>query len=266
MDVGETMASEIADLQYRVESVDTALRLLLLLHDDPDLRVTIVARRLGIAPSTAHRLLTTLARRGFLVQDRVTKIYRAGPALVELGVRSTGSFGLREVSEPHLRRLTARIGETANVVVRIGAYVRFIVGFEGDQQMRTHVITGVLLPAYATSGGKVLLAGLAREELRKLYPGGLKKLTTQTLTFTRLVDELSLVTMRGFAVNDGESDPMLRAVAVPLKDAAGRTIAAIATSSRTSHLSEDRIAKTVMELRDCAARIREDLPPNLTRT
>jgi DNA-binding IclR family transcriptional regulator len=158
---------------YRVESVDTAMRLLLLLHEDPGLRVTSAARRLGIAPSTAHRLLTTLAARGFLAQDRVTKTYRAGPALIELGVRSTGSFELREASEPHLISLIQRLGKTASVLVLTGPHVRFIAGFETDQRPRTHMRTGLLLPAYANSGGKVLLAELPRETLRDLFPSGL---------------------------------------------------------------------------------------------
>ncbi|WP_460947405.1 IclR family transcriptional regulator [Okibacterium endophyticum] len=245
--------------RYPVESVDHALRILLLLQSQPELRVTVAARELGMAASTAHRLLTTLMSRGFVTQDRVTKAYRAGPALIELGVQSRSSFDLREVSEPHLKALIARIGETANLVILQGPSVRFIAGFESDQHVRTQVLTGTLLPAYATSGGKVLLANLSREELRELYPNGLKKLTPRTKTFTQLVEELSLVMMRGYAVNQNESDPALRAVAVPLKDPVGRTIAAVAMSAPSARLPRTRVREMVIELRECAMGIREDL-------
>jgi DNA-binding IclR family transcriptional regulator len=245
--------------RYRLNSVDQALRVLMLLQTESELRVTTVASRLGIAPSTAHRLLTTLAARRFVTQDRVTKAYRAGAALIELGVRSTSSFDLRAAAEPHLKALAERLGETVNLLVLEGGAVRFIAGFESDQQVRTHVLTGTLLPAYAVSGGKVLLAELSRETLREMYPRGIRKLTPQTKTFTQLVEELSLVLMRGYALNEEESEPGLSAVAVPLKDLFGRTIAAVAISGPSERIPRARGRELVIELRECAGRIRADL-------
>lgn len=245
--------------KYRVESVDHALQILLLLQMQPEIRVTSAASEIGIAASTAHRLLTTLASRGFVTQDRVTKTYRAGRALIELGTQSTSSFNLREVSEPHLKVLTARIGETVNLLVLQGSKVRFIAGFESNQQVRTHVLTGTLLPAYATSGGKILLADLSHDALRAIYPRGLRKLTPQTKTFTQLVDELSLVMMRGYAVNQSESELELSAVAVPLKNTVGRTIAAVAVSAPNVRLQRGQVREIVIELRECSARIRGEM-------
>lgn len=244
--------------RYRIESVDAALRMLLLLQATPELRVTTAARELGIAPSRAHRLLTTLAGRRFVTQDRVTKSYRAGPALIELGVRSTGAFDLRAAAEPHLRATTQVLGETVNLLVLEGCSVRFIAGFESDQRVRTKVLTGTVLPAYSTSAGKVLLAELSRDKLRELYPAGLRKLTPKTKTFTQLVEELSLVLMRGFGMNQEESELGLSAVAVPLRDQAGRTIAAVAMSAPSARITDDRLREIVIALRQCAAHIRAD--------
>ncbi|MDR6199632.1 DNA-binding IclR family transcriptional regulator [Microbacterium sp. SORGH_AS428] len=240
-------------------SVDHALRLLLLLGDRPELRVTEAAARLGVAPSTAHRLLTTLAARGFVTQDRISKVYRVGPALIEIGVHSTSSIDLRAAGEPHLKVLSQRISETVNLLVRQGDSVRFVAGFEADQQVRTQVLTGALLPAYATSGGKVLLAELSREELRALYPRGLRRLTQRTRTFTQLMAELPLVMMRGFAVNDQESRDGLSAIAVPLRARDGRAIAAVAMSAPSARLGAERMRELVVELRACASAIRGDL-------
>lgn len=245
--------------RHRVESVDHALQILLLLQTQPEIRVTVAAREVGIAASTAHRLLTTLASRGFVTQDRVTKAYRLGRALIELGVQATSSSNLREVSEPHLKALTVKLGETANLVVLQGSKVQFIAGFESNQQVRTHVLTGTLLPAYATSGGKILLADLSKEALHELYPRGLRKLTTKTKTFTQLVEELSLVVMRGYAVNQDESESSLSAVAVPLRDMVGRTVAAVAVSAPSARLTRGRVREIVIQLRECSARIRGDM-------
>ena len=187
----QIMVSDGGRLRYRVGSVDHALTILLLLQRQPELRVTDTARELGVAASTAHRLITTLTARGFLTQDRVTKAYRAGPALIELGVRSTSSRPQSSGRAPHQGAGRA-VGETVNLLVLEGGSVRFIAGFEADQRVRTHVLTGTLLPAYAVSGGKILLAEMSREALRELYPRGLRQLTPRTRTFTpagrRVVD------------------------------------------------------------------------------
>jgi len=247
-----------ASPRYRIESVDLAMRMLLLLQTTPELRVTSAARELGVAPSTAHRILTTLAARRFVSQDRVTKAYRAGPALIELGVHSTGAFDLRAAAEPHLRAATQVLGETVNLLVLEGASVRFIAGFESNQRVRTKVLTGTVMPAYASSAGKVLLAELSRDQLRELYPAGLRKFTPATKNFTQLVEELSLVRMRGYGMNEGESEAGLSAVAVPLRDQAGRTIAAVAMSAPSSRITGNRLREIVIALRECAARIRAD--------
>jgi DNA-binding IclR family transcriptional regulator len=105
----------------------------------------------------------------------------------------------------------------------------------------------------------VLLAELPRETLRAMYPQGLRKLTERTKTFTQLLDELSLVMMRGYAVNHGESEAGLSAVAVPLKDHVGRTIAAVAMSAPTARFARLDLREIVVQLRECARQIRADL-------
>jgi len=245
--------------RHPVGAVDHALLLLLLLRERADLRVTDAAHEIGVSASTAHRILSTLEARGFVTQDRMTRAYRVGPALIELGFSSTRAIDLREISEPHLAALTAQLGETVNLLVRQDTSVRFVAGFEADQRIRTHVLTGTLLPAYATSGGKVLLAELPREELRSLYPRGLRRFTPQTKTFTQLLDELALVLMRGYAVNQEESVSGLSAVAVPLRDRSGTTIAAVAMSAPSERLPPRRVREIVIALRGCAAGIRADL-------
>lgn len=249
-----------------VESVDHAMRVLLMLATRPDVRVSAVAEELGVSPSTAHRILSTLAFRGFVTQDRVTKAYRAGSTLIELGVRSTSGLDLRSAAEPHLGPLAAEYGETVNLMVLEGAMCRFIAGVESTQRVRTQVMTGTLLPAYSTSGGKVLLAELSQSELKDIYPHGLRKLTPRTKTFTQLVEELALISHRGYATNLEESVPGLRAVAVPVRDRGGVTVGALAMSAPSDRLKGPRVRDIVIALRDCAARIRMDLPFTPART
>lgn len=245
----------------RIESVDHALRVLSMLDDHSELRVSMVADELGVARSTAHRLLVTLAWRQFLVQDRVTRAFRAGTALIELGLRSISEFDLRRFAEPHMKTLAEQLGETVNIIVLDGANAKFIGGVEGPKVVRTRVATGLVLPAYATSGGKVLLASLPPETIRELYPRGLKKVTAQTRkTIAQLREELAYVQLKGYAFNDEESAHGLRAIAVPVRDRIGRTIAALACSTPASRMPKSRVHGLYSALAEAATLIRNALP------
>lgn len=232
-----------------------------MLERTSELRVATVADELNVARSTAHRILATLAWRNFVVQDRVSRVYRAGTSLIELGLRSVSEYDLRRTAMPHLEKLSHDVGETVNLMVLTGGDARFIGGVESPHAVRTRVATGLVLPAYATSGGKVLLAMLPPEEMRALYPRGLRRVTGQTQrTLATLRDELAMVRANGYALNDEESAAGLRAVAVPIRDRVGRTIAALAMSMPSSRMSKGKLATVARTLHQTATLIRNDLP------
>src|SRR6476620_1171204 len=110
---------------YSIEAVDNALQLLQLLRDGGALRLKDAAAELGVAPSTAHRLLAMLVYRGFAVQDE-TRRYVPGPAM---GVGPAGLSWtrlLRDISRPHMELLCARTNETVNLMIRVGTDVCFL--------------------------------------------------------------------------------------------------------------------------------------------
>jgi DNA-binding IclR family transcriptional regulator len=246
---------------YLIGSVDNALQLLLLLHERSELRVRDVATELDVAPSTAHRILSTLAWRGFVVQDRGSKTYRAGRVLVEIALASIKELDVRRRARSHMERLSRLLHETVNLIALEDDGCRFIDGVEGDQMVRVSARTGTLLPAYATSGGKVLLADLPREQLKLLYPHGLRKLTDNTVAdLGKLESELAIVRKRGYGLNIGESQIGLWAVAVAIRDRSGHSIAALAVSTPTSRmLPPADIAVRVQALRESAEAIGADL-------
>lgn len=246
---------------YLIGSVDNALQLLVLLHERSELRVRDVAAELNVAPSTAHRILSTLAWRGFVVQDRGSKTYRAGRVLVEIALASIKELDVRRRARSHMERLARLLHETVNLIALEDDGCRFIDGVEGDQMVRVSARTGTLLPAYATSGGKVLLADLPPEQLKLLYPNGLRKLTDNTVAdLGTLQKELVTVRKRGYGLNIGESQIGLWAVAVAIRDRSGHPIAAIAVSTPTSRmLPPADIAVRVQALRETAEAIGADL-------
>src|SRR5258708_7522323 len=108
-----------ARVAHPVASVDNALQILLLLSERQCLRVVDVAAELGVARSTAHRLLTALQQREFAVQD-AHKAYRPGPVLARLGLSKTINADLRAALRPFLERLNREVDETCHLVVLEG--------------------------------------------------------------------------------------------------------------------------------------------------
>ncbi len=241
---------------YTIEAVDNALRVLMLLRKHAELRVTDVSDELGVARSTAHRILATLVHHGFVRQDPGTRGYRAGRILVDIALASSGHLDMRTVARPHMERLAAHLHETINLIVLEGSDVRFIEGVEGDQPVRVSLRTGALMPAHSTSAGKVLLAELPLAKLRALYPNGLQGVTGRTITdMPTLEEELDAVRQVGYATNMGENELGLNAVAVPIRDSSGAVRAALVASLPASRLSPMKIPGLVVALQNAAAGI-----------
>jgi DNA-binding IclR family transcriptional regulator len=230
-----------------LDSVDNALRLLLILRRDGLLRVTTVADELGVAHSTAHRLLASLRHRGFVVQDS-ERAYRPGPACAELG-SAAYVLGLAPLVREHLERLGAEVGETVHLVVRTGRQVRFIDGVEGTQVLRVGSRTGMVLPAERTSGGKALLAELPPDQLEGLYGEDLEPIRR----------DLALTRRRGYGLNVQESERGVVALGVAVHDADRRGVAAITVAAPSARFRRQELAAVLPALRATAARIDDSL-------
>lgn len=243
-----------------LESVTKALQLLLLLRERAELRVTDVGRELGVAPSTAHRLLATLAHSGFVRRDARTRAYVPGSVLVEIALASSGHHDLRVNARPHMTRLSAHLHETIHLCVLEGSDVRLIDGVESDQPVRVSIRTGALLPAHSSAAGKVLLADLAAHNLRALYPHGLQAVTGATITDMRALEhQLETVRATGFATNMGENEEGLHSAAVPIHTRSDTVCAALVAALPASRLGPREVPGLVRELSASAAAISTQL-------
>lgn len=246
---------------YLVSSVDHALTLLAAFGDHPSLAVRESAELLGVAPSTAHRLLTTMQSSGFVVQDQATRRYSAGPALLSVALASLQRIDVGRVARPHLTALAAETRETVSLAVPEGATIRFIDSVEGPEVVRVSSRTGEVIPAHLTAAGKVLLAALTREELVRLYPAArLTRRTAHSLgSRSALFAGLDEVRRLGYATSYEESAPGLAAVACGICDVRGRVIAALAVSLPAERLDERRAARLAEMAMRRARRVEEEL-------
>jgi DNA-binding IclR family transcriptional regulator len=204
--------------QYPIESVDNALRVLLLLGEQPRLRLTDVSRYLGVASSTAHRLLAMLQYRGFVRQDAATRSYVPGPTLDGLAFGVLRRLDVRTRARPVLERLNTDLGETVHLGRLEGNNVHFIDSLESSRALRVGGRLGRSMPAHCTSTGKALLAELGEEELFQLYPDDdLVQLTAQSIgTREGLLKELAAIRDRGYSRSVEEAEEGVSSVAVAL--------------------------------------------------
>jgi DNA-binding IclR family transcriptional regulator len=215
--------------RYPIESVDSALRLLAFVADEHEVGLSAAARHLGVAPSTAHRLLAMLEHYRLIERDPATKAYALGPWLSELGRASLGQLDIRPLARPALERLVERVGETAHLVGLQRADVVFLDCVECSATVRATARTGQRLPAHCTAGGKAQLAALPRARVLELVPDeSLEGLTSEsTRSRTELLRELDRIRAAGYATNRRESEPDVHAVAAAIVDAYGAVRGAV---------------------------------------
>ncbi len=239
---------------YAVTSVDHALRIATMLQLEGSLTVAEVAERLGVARSTAHRLLQMLVYRDFAVQDE-RHAYHPGPVL-ELAAHSrSGTSRLRAAALPHLQRLVDTVQESANLSIRAGDTARFIASVECSQALRVGSREGMVFPAHQTTAGLLLLAELPADELAALYAEEGER--------RRLRTELARIRKAGFVVNHGRSEKGVVAVGVPVRDE-GVAVAGLSVSMPGVRYDRHDLPALVGTLQAAARALEVDLHPLTT--
>jgi IclR family transcriptional regulator, pca regulon regulatory protein len=243
-----------------VQSLERGLAVIRALSAPEPRTLSDVARATGLSRAAARRFLLTLERIGY-VRHRDGR-FALTPRVLELGYAYLSSLTLPEVAQPHLERLVEQVHESSSVSVLDGADVVYVARVPTRQIMRVTINVGTRFPAYATSMGRVLLAGLdpvAREEL--LDRAELEPLTATTITDRAALEaELDRVARRGYALVDQELEPGLRSMAAPIHDASGRVVAAINVSAHAARTTLAQMRERLLRpLQDTAAAISRDM-------
>lgn len=243
-------------------SADNALRLVSMLGDQRPLRVTDVSRHLGVARSTAHRLLQILQSHDFVEQDNETRTYRVGPALVALSISLARGHDLATLARPVMADLVDELGETVHLSVLRGTDIVFLESVVTERAVRVGGRAGMARPAYATAAGRVLLSEVDLEEVHRLFPRErLEPLTPRTVsTRSRLDELLAAARETGYAASMGESEAEVATVAAPVRNSRGRVVSAIAIAAPLSRFDEARIPDIAASLTRAAERLSRLLP------
>jgi IclR family pca regulon transcriptional regulator len=230
--------------------------------DDGHAEMTLseVARRAGMTPAAARRSLHTLAALGYV--RHVNRRFMLGARVLLLGAAYTRAAHVEEILMPELHRLVRRFGDAASVAVLDGYDILYIAHHSEQRARRMMAGIGVTYPAYPTSMGRVLLAGLTDAQL-DAYLGAVnpEKLTESTIADPRELKDVILRARRdGFATAVDELDYGITALAVPIRDHEGRVAAALNSSGYSGRVTLDEmLEERLAELHESAARISHGL-------
>jgi DNA-binding IclR family transcriptional regulator len=242
-----------------LSSVRNAARLLKQFSSrDRELGVSELARRLDLGKSTVHRLLVTLTSEHLLDQDPFTGKYRLGLAMHDLGAAVGTHLDLHEAVISPLEQLRSATTETCQVAVLDGREVVYIERLDSPQTLRLFLEIGRRNAAHSTSTGKCLMAFLPDHELDALLDGWeLEAKTPQTITDpAKLRNALKRIRRQGYAWNAHESEVGVLSVAAPIRNLAGRTVAAMSVAGPETRMSPAKreMTQAVMEAAAMASR------------
>jgi len=216
-----------------------------------------LSKRVGLHNSTTFHLVKTLVGLGYVRQLKDSKRYRIGRPLFALAASALDEVEMTSLAAPVLDELARATGESAHFSVPMGDAVVVLARTSGPGAFQLTDRVGVVRPAHCTALGKIMLTALEPAQLtRYLRHAELKAYTPKSITSPeRLAREVAEVRRTGLAIDDGEFDPEMRCVAVPVRDFSGRTVGAIGISGPIWRLSIEALHKRARNVRAAADRL-----------
>jgi IclR family pca regulon transcriptional regulator len=244
-----------------IHSVERALRVLQVFSPaHPQLTLSEMAKIIGLSRATTRRILITFEHLGFVRQNG--RFFSPTPRVLRLGYGFLSSLPYWDRAQPHVRGLADSVDEASSIAVFDDPDVVYVLRVPSQRQQTVTLTIGTRLPAYPTSLGQVLLAGLSEAELdRYLERTPLEQLTPKTITDK---DELRAVLERtreqGYSVSNGGRELGVLSVAAPITNRRGEVIAALNVSTNPARISVSELrARILPQVVSTAKSISDDL-------
>ena len=215
----------------------------------------------GMPKASLHRTLAIFEEAGLVAREPGGRTYTPGDRLSSLALTTLTHDTVSAIRHSILRKLVADLGETCNLAVLKRGELFYLDRVEANWALRLHLPTGTVLPPHCSASGKLLLAFKAPEERAKLLESlPLEKFTHRTITDRDLLEsELERIVSTGYAIDNEEYVLGVSCVAVPVRDAVGEVVAAIAVHAATARLPLNQAMEHIPKLKEASARISQTL-------
>ncbi|RWA77187.1 IclR family transcriptional regulator [Mesorhizobium sp. M1C.F.Ca.ET.193.01.1.1] len=236
-----------ANTRDHVGSLERGLAVMEILARHPaGMTLTEMAEEAGLTRAGARRFLLTLVATGYATQSG--RLFSLSPRLLTVARTWLGGASLWTFAAPIMREVAGRFDEACNAAVLSGEDVVYVARIPGRRILSVALDVGTRLPAYCTSMGRVLLAGLAAEEQKSfLAEAKIERRTQKTITSRAALSKaIEKAKSDGFAIVDEELELGLRSIAVPINDRAARTVAAINVSTQSVRFSVEAMEREIL--------------------
>lgn len=240
-----------------VQSVDRVLDIIeVLAVEHNGLGITEISNRVALHKSTAHRLVSTLARRGYIDKTESGN-YKIGLKLIEAVSCYINSLELQTEARPYLAQITANLGLTSHLGILDGDKVVYLEKMDVISSVKMYSQIGLRIDAYCSSLGKCLLSNYSSKQLtEKMQSTPFIKYTDNTIgSLAELHEEIKKVRLQGWAMDDEEFEMGHRCISAPIFDYRGDIVAAISASGNVNVLTDKRLKEVIEYVKSMAAEI-----------
>ncbi|MBC2887016.1 IclR family transcriptional regulator [Ochrobactrum sp. CM-21-5] len=257
------MADKIGKLEMegkmRAPRSQTLLRGLEIIDAVADHSATIqeISAITGLTYSTVHRIVSVLLEQRYLKADNARE-FGLGPRLIELGFAAYSRTDLVRVARPWLEGLSRETRDTVHLAQRDGWEVAYLDKLSGSRPVEISSRIGGRKPIISTGVGKALILDEPEPTLSRLYQLD-HHLLPDDMSEAAWLEQMASYRAGGFAYDLGEDSPTIRCVAVPLRDATGRIVAAISVSSTLEYMQPERMRELIPEVQRVARAISAEL-------
>lgn len=232
-----------------VQSIERGFAVLMAFDEEhPRMSMPEVAQRSGLSKPATRRILLTLQALGYVASSGGR--WFLTPLVLTLAQRYSASHSLVELAQPLLLRLAEETQESASLATLVGTEVVYIARVQVRRILSMNVDVGSRMPTTATSTGRVLMAWCEPDFVAKVIAEqGMPRFTERTITDpVRLSDILHEVRHQGFCTVESELEMGLLSASVPVRDASGEVIAAIAYSTSLGRFTREHVESKVIPL------------------
>ena len=216
-----------------------------------------LSKLVGLHNSTTFHLAKTMVSLGYMRQERDTRRYRVGRPLFALAASALDEIEMVNLATPVLEDLSRETGESGHFAVRMGDSVVVIARTSGTGAFQLTERVGVVRPAHCTALGKIILASLRPDQLKRflerveLKPSTNKSITDQSV----LLRDITEIRRTAIAFDNGEFNAEVRCVAVPVYNFTGEVIGALGISGPIWRMSDQVLQSRAKLVRTAASRL-----------